>query len=142
MLDFLTSWTGVLLGGGVAASIVLLICLYLVGGQKIVELFTDVARPALTAMGNMLGEWVALGWANFRDGMAVIATSVKALFALAVCCAVVAASVYYPTKAKTEKKVWEHAHRNYTLLPKRRVAAKPKASSDLWAPVRKSMGGN
>lgn len=142
MLNFLTSWTGILLGGGFAASIVLLICIYLVGGQKVVDLATDFLRPPLMAIANMAGDVLRLVWENFRDGLAFIAQSVKALFAVAVIGSVVAAVVYFPTKHTTAKKTEAHVvrtlHVRYRFIPKPKPKTVAQSAADA---IHKSLGG-
>jgi len=131
MLDFINTWAGWLIGGSVLTALVVAALAYAVGAQKAVELVVALLQPSFAAVGRIAGEWITIAWENFRDGAKVIGSSVKAMFALAVCCGLIAGLVYVPTVHKTTKKVTEKLHRDYRFVPRKKAAPQPARQ---WIP--------
>lgn len=123
MFDFLPSWTGWLFGGTLTLLIAALLA-YALGARELAAIVASFLRPIVAAIGGALGNAITFTYENTRDGLVIIGRSGKALFALLVVCSIVAASVYVPTKKATERKTWAKAHKDYTLVSKRKAPAR------------------
>lgn len=139
MLDVFSSWTTWLVGGSVLTALAAAALAYALGAQRAAEVFAEFLSPIARALGGVIGGAITFVWENTRDGLAEIAKSGKAIFALLVVGALVAVSVYVPAVKHTSKKTWAKAHQEYTLLPKKKVAAKSKKSSPVSETLRNFM---
>jgi len=129
MLNFLWSWYGLLLGGGLTTFILLVVALKWAGVSA--QPVFDLIGPLFKTVGEKLADFVGRFYDNMRDGYRSMTP--KGWFALVVTCAFVAGLVYIPTKQRAEQRGAEKQVRE--LRKSFRFVPKKKATAKQWIPA-------
>jgi hypothetical protein len=137
MFDFLTSWYGLLLGGGLTTFIVLVVALRWAGVSA--EPLVLALSPIFKSAGEIVGNAMTVIYENVRDGLLYIGKSGKALLALVVVCGMVAGVVYVPTKQRAEKRGAERQVKE--LRKKFRFVDKTPKAPKQYVPAMFGYGG-